>query len=79
MGGGGGRPGDRQVARPLGDVHSASHRPRDGAGEPLVIRVIPGAGTGELEDLRGTLSMAGDVEGGHAYTIDYDLGQRFCG
>jgi hypothetical protein len=43
------------------------------AGEPIVIRIVPNTGTGELKGLSGTLSITGDVEKGHAYSIEYDL------
>lgn len=44
------------------------------AGEPLVIRIVPRTGTGELAGLRGMLSITGDIDGGHTYTIEYELG-----
>jgi hypothetical protein len=30
--------------------------------------------TGELEGLRSTLSITGDIEKGHTYPIDYEFG-----
>lgn len=43
------------------------------AGEPIVIRIVPNTATGELKGLSGSLSITGDVENGHTYSIEYDL------
>lgn len=43
------------------------------AGEPIVIRIVPNTATGELTGLSGELSITGDIENGHTYTIDYVL------
>lgn len=67
------------VERVTGTLHGRSgtfvlhHTAPGTAGEPLVIRIIPNTGSGELQGLQGTLSITGDVDGGHTYTIDYEL------
>lgn len=43
------------------------------AGEPMVIRIMGNTATGTLAGLSGTLSITGNTENGHTYTIDYDL------
>jgi hypothetical protein len=43
------------------------------AGEPIVIRIVPNTGTGDLAGITGALTITGDVEGGHTYSISYDL------
>ena len=68
-----GRARDWHAAGHVRDLRAASHRPGT-AGEPLVIRIIPNTASGELEGLRGTPSITGDVEKGHTYTIDDDFG-----
>jgi hypothetical protein len=36
--------------------------------------VVPGTGTGELRGLRGEATISNEPDGGHTFTLDYDLG-----
>jgi hypothetical protein len=35
--------------------------------------VVPGSGTGELRGLRGEARISNEPDGGHYFTLDYDL------
>jgi len=35
--------------------------------------VVPGSGTGELRGLRGEARISNEPDGGHTFTLDYDL------
>jgi len=51
--------------------HSAT---MTGGGHEASWTVVPDSGTGELGGLRGTADIAVDADGGHTFTLDYDLG-----
>lgn len=36
--------------------------------------VVPDSGTGDLAGLRGTAQIAIDADGGHSFTLDFELG-----
>lgn len=67
------------IERVNGSLHGRSgsfvlhHTAPGTAGEPIVIRIIPSTATGALAGLTGTLSITGDIEGGHTYALDYSL------
>lgn len=52
-------------------VHDASMA---GGEQSLSLTVMRDSGTGELRDIRGAATITIDADGGHTFTLDYDLG-----
>lgn len=67
------------VERVTGTLHGRTgtfvlhHTAPGTAGEPIVIRIVPDTGTGDLKGITGTLAITGDVDGGHEYEISYGI------
>jgi uncharacterized protein DUF3224 len=67
------------VERVTGTLHGRAgtfvlhHTAPGTAGEPIVIRIIPDTGTGDLRGITGALAITGDTDGGHEYEIVYEI------
>ena len=44
------------------------------ASTETVLEIVPGSGTGELAGVRGTATIVRTRQGGHLFTLEYDLG-----
>ena len=51
--------------------HSATMERGEGK---AALSVVPDSGTGELRGLRGEATISAAPDGGHSFTLDYDLG-----